>query len=105
MRDLHELPRLRESLSNLHLEHGVIEQAQKAIEVIDKTGRTRIPVAALSVLMLGPGTSITHAAIKVLDPYSSWSDVLYPRLVSLWCEEESIWSSRTMACAPCSAIC
>ncbi len=66
MRDLHELPKLRDSLSYLYLEHCRIEQKHKAVEFIDQEGCTMIPVAALSVLMLGPGTSVTHAAIKAL---------------------------------------
>ena len=67
MRDLHELPKLRDGLSFLYLEHGRIEQKHRAVEVIDKEkGRTMIPAAALAVLMLGPGTSITHAAVKSL---------------------------------------
>ena len=66
MRDLHELPKLRDSLSYLYLEHCRIEQKQKAVEMWDQEGRTMIPAAALTVLMLGPGTSITHAAVKAL---------------------------------------
>ena len=64
MRDLHELPKLRDSLSYLYLERCRIEQKHKAVEFIDQEGRTMIPAAALSVLLLGPGTSITHAAVK-----------------------------------------
>ena len=81
MRDLHELPKLRDGLSYLYLEHGKIEQAQKAIEFFDQQGRTMIPVAALTVLMLGPGTSITHAAIRVLADSGC--------LVT-WCGEEGV---------------
>ncbi len=66
MRDLHELPKLRDSLSYLYLEHCRIEQKHKAVEFVDQEGRAMIPAAALSVLMLGPGTSVTHAAIKSL---------------------------------------
>ena len=66
MRDLHELPKLRDSLSYLYLEHVRVQQKHKAVECIDKKGRTMIPAAALSVLMLGPGTAITHAAVKAL---------------------------------------
>jgi len=67
MRDLHELPKLRDGLSYLYLERGRIAQKHKAVEYIEKkTGRTMIPAAALAVLMLGPGTSITHAAVKAL---------------------------------------
>jgi CRISPR-associated protein Cas1 len=66
MRDLHELPKLRDSMSYLYLEHGRIEQKYKAVEFLDEEGRTMIPAAALTVLMLGPGTSITHAAVRAL---------------------------------------
>jgi CRISPR-associated protein Cas1 len=66
MRDLHELPKLRDGLSYLYLERGRVEQKHKAVELIDQEGRTMIPAAALAVLMLGPGIAITHAAIKSL---------------------------------------
>lgn len=66
IRDLHILPKLRDGLSYLYLEHGRVEQAQKAVEFIDQNGRVHIPAASLAVLMLGPGTAITHGAIKTL---------------------------------------
>ena len=66
IQDLHELPKFRDGLTYLYLEHGRIEQAQKAVEFFDKDGRVMVPVAALAVLLLGPGTSITHEAIKTL---------------------------------------
>jgi CRISPR-associated protein Cas1 len=67
MRDLHELPKLRDSLSYLYVEHAVLNKKDQAIEYIrEDEGRVMIPVAALSVLMLGPGTRITHAAILTL---------------------------------------
>lgn len=66
MQDLHGLPRLRDSLSYLYVEHAVIEQAGHAIELWKKEGRTLVPAASLCVLMMGPGTKITHAAVKVL---------------------------------------
>lgn len=66
MRDLHELPKLRDSLSYLYVEHAVLNRKHHAVEYIDAQGAVLIPVASLSVLMLGPGTSISHAAIRVL---------------------------------------
>jgi CRISP-associated protein Cas1 len=66
MRDLHELPKLRDSLSYVYSEHAIIDRKDSAIELIQKAGRVHIPTAALCVLLLGPGTSITHAAVKVL---------------------------------------
>lgn len=66
MQDLHELPKLRDSLSYLYLEHAIIDRKDASIEFIQAEGRTQVPVALLCVLMLGPGTSVSHAAIKVL---------------------------------------
>jgi len=66
MQDLHELPKLRDSLSYLYVEHAILDKNQQAVEFIKQNGRTLIPTANLSVLMLGPGTSITHAAINTL---------------------------------------
>jgi CRISPR-associated protein Cas1 len=66
MQDLHELPKLRDSLSYLYIEHAIVDRKASAIEFIKKDGRTHVPAAALSVLLLGPGTSVSHAAVKVL---------------------------------------
>lgn len=64
--ELYELPLLRDSLSYCYVEHAIIDRKDSAIEYIRQDGRVLVPVAALSVLMLGPGTSISHAAVKVL---------------------------------------
>jgi CRISPR-associated protein Cas1 len=67
MQDYHDLPKLRDSLSYLYVEHAVLNQKDHAIEYIRQDeGRVMIPVAVLSVLLLGPGTKITHAAIRTL---------------------------------------
>jgi CRISPR-associated protein Cas1 len=66
LRDLHELPKLRDGLSYLYVERCKIDQEHKAIAIHDADGKIPIPCAGLSLLMLGPGTSITHAAIRVL---------------------------------------
>ncbi len=66
MRDLQQLPKLADSLSYLYVEHCVVEKKQQAIELFDQDGATLVPTAALTVLLLGPGTKITHAAVKTL---------------------------------------
>jgi CRISPR-associated protein Cas1 len=66
-RNLQELPKLRDSLSYIYLEHGRLEQDAKSVAFIDKNkGITPIPAASLAVMLLGPGTSVTHAAVKAL---------------------------------------
>lgn len=66
IKDLHLLPRVRDSLSCLYVEHCRIDQEDKAIAMHDANGKVPIPCANLTLLMLGPGTSITHAAIRTL---------------------------------------
>ena len=66
MRDLHELPRFDDKLSYLYVERAAIEQQDKAIAVHQADGSTSVPAASLAVLILGPGTKITHAAVKAL---------------------------------------
>lgn len=66
MDDYHLLPKLRDSLSYLYVEHAVIERDQSAIQVLQEIGRTNVPIANLSLLLLGPGVSITHAAMVQL---------------------------------------
>ena len=65
-KDLHELPKIRDSLSYLYVERCRIQQSAKSIELLDEDGRTHVPAAALAVMMLGPGTAITHAAVRAL---------------------------------------
>ena len=66
IRDLSRLPRVEDSISFVYAEHCVIEQDNFSIMLIDEDGKVPIPIAQISCLLLGPGTSITHAAIKVI---------------------------------------
>lgn len=66
LKNLRELPKLRDSLSYHYVEHAKVEQEGHALALFDKEGETHLPIAALGVLLLGPGTSISHAAMKTL---------------------------------------
>lgn len=61
--DLHLLPKVKDGSSFLYLERGHVEQEHRSIAFVNDLGRTAIPAAALSLLMLGPGTTITHRAV------------------------------------------
>jgi CRISPR-associated protein Cas1 len=63
-RDLQEIPKFEDTWSYLYFERGTIDQYQKSIgfHYLDKV--IPIPVETLCLLMLGPGSSITHEAIK-----------------------------------------
>lgn len=67
LHDLHILPKVRDSWSYLYLEHCRIDREATAIAAQDaEHGVTPIPCAALCALLLGPGTAITQAAMRVL---------------------------------------
>ena len=64
--NLRELPKFRDGLSYLYLEHTRVEVQDRAITVLGAHGAADVPSAALGVLLLGPGTTVTHAAMKSL---------------------------------------
>ncbi len=66
LRDLHALPKVRDSWSYLYVEHAKVDREDKAIAVTDKDGTVSIPCASLTTLLLGPGTNVTHAAVAAL---------------------------------------
>lgn len=66
LQDLHELPKVRDSWSYLYVEHGKIDKEDQAIAVHDEFGVTPVPCSSICLLMLGPGTRITHAAVMTL---------------------------------------
>ena len=63
-KDLKELPKLRDSISYLYVEHSIIDQEDSSIILHRDSEDVPVPVSSLTCLMLGPGTNITHAAIK-----------------------------------------
>lgn len=64
--DLQALPRIKDRISFLYLEHCLINRQDGAITVTDARGTVHIPAASLSVLLLGPGTNISHRAIELI---------------------------------------
>ena len=64
--DLTELPRIGDRVSFIYLEHAKIHRQDSAITVSDSRGTVRIPVAMIGVLLLGPGTDISHRAVELI---------------------------------------
>jgi CRISPR-associated protein Cas1 len=81
IQDLHVLPKFSDGWSYLYVEHCHVDQEERAIAVHDQAGKVPVPCANLALLMLGPGVSITHAAISVLADHGC--------LVA-WCGEEGV---------------
>lgn len=81
VQNLHVLPKFSDGWSYLYVEHCRIDQEARAIAIHDKAGKVPVPCANLALLMLGPGVSISHAAISVLADHGC--------LVA-WCGEEGV---------------
>ncbi|MFQ3588662.1 MAG: type I-E CRISPR-associated endonuclease Cas1e [Fimbriimonadaceae bacterium] len=69
--DLHLLPKFRDRLSYLYAEHAIVERESHSIALHgqDPDGEpavTQVPVCDIALLMLGPGTKLSHAAVDVL---------------------------------------
>ena len=79
--DMTEQPRFSDRLSFLYLEHGHIERDQNSIAYVTQLGTTPIPAADLSLLLLGPGTTITHAAVDRLADRNC---------TVVWCGEQGV---------------
>ena len=64
--ELGELVRCEDRISFVYFEHCIINRKDNAITVTDNTGTIYVPAASLSVLMLGPGTNVTHQAMTLI---------------------------------------
>ena len=60
------LPRVEDRYPYVYLEHGRLEVDDSSVKWIDSEGFcVAIPVAMICCLFLGPGSTVTHEAIKV----------------------------------------
>ncbi len=79
--DLHSIPKFKDQWSYLYVEHCKIDQEEKAIAIHDIHGKVPVPCANVGLIMLGPGVSITHAAVTVLAEHGC---------LIAWCGEQSV---------------
>lgn len=60
------LPQIKDKYPFLYLEWGRLEIDDSSIKWLCSTGEIiRLPIATINCLLLGPGTTITHEAVKV----------------------------------------
>lgn len=64
--ELQALPTIRDRISFLYLEHCLLSRQDGAITVTDARGTVHVPAASLSVLLLGPGTNVSHRAMELI---------------------------------------
>ena len=80
--DLRRLPKVRDSLAYIYVEHAKIDKLDSSIAVYEADGTCLpVPASSLCLLMLGPGTRVTQSAITTLADNNC--------LVA-WCGEEGV---------------
>jgi len=61
------LPQVKDKYPFVYLERGRLEIDDSSVKWIDsELNVVRLPIATLNCILLGPGTSITHEAVKVM---------------------------------------
>lgn len=64
--ELQELPQVGDRMIFIYLERCKINREDGAITAADEEGIVHIPAAAVSVLLLGPGCSVTHRVMELI---------------------------------------
>ena len=64
--DFQALPQIRDRMTFLYLERCTLGREDGAITVTQEQGCVHVPAASISVLMLGPGTRITHRGMELI---------------------------------------
>ncbi len=64
--ELQALPQIKDRMTFLYLERCQLNREEGAITIRDEKGTVHVPAAGISVLLLGPGTTITHRAMELI---------------------------------------
>ena len=64
--ELQELPQIKERLSFLYLERCLVNRQDSAITVTDERGTVHVPAATIGVILMGPGTNVSHRAMELI---------------------------------------
>ena len=64
--DLQALPQIGDRMTFLYLEQCQLNREDGAILIRDARGTSAVPAAGISVLLLGPGTNVTHRAMELI---------------------------------------
>lgn len=62
----HDLHRVVDRVSSLYVERTHVDRDENAVVLINKERTVRVPAALVAVVMFGPGTRVTHAAMNLL---------------------------------------
>lgn len=61
-----DLHRVEDRLSTVYVERSHVDRDENAVVVVNQERAIRIPAAMVAALLLGPGTRVTHGAVRLL---------------------------------------
>ncbi|WP_328853221.1 type I-E CRISPR-associated endonuclease Cas1e [Micromonospora globbae] len=102
--ELADLARAEDRISFLYLERSIIHRDSNAITATDDQGVTHIPAASVGVLLLGPGTSITHQAIALLADHGATAVWVGERGIRYYAHGRSLAASSRLLIAQAEAV-
>ncbi|GAA1791198.1 type I-E CRISPR-associated endonuclease Cas1 [Planosporangium flavigriseum] len=102
--ELADLARAEDRISFLYLERSVIHRDSNAITATDDQGVLHIPAASVGVLLLGPGTSITHQAIALLADHGATAVWVGERGVRYYAHGRSLAASSRLLIAQAAKV-
>lgn len=62
----HDLHRVADRVSSVYIERSHVDRDENAVVIINKRDTVRVPAAMVAVMLLGPGTRVTHGAVRLL---------------------------------------
>lgn len=63
---LSEVPRISDRVTFIYIEHAKINRVDGAVTVAESRGIVRIPASMIGIILLGPGTNVSHRAMELL---------------------------------------
>lgn len=61
-----DLHRIEDRLSTLYVERCHVDRDDNAVVLVNRERTVRVPAALVATILLGPGTRVTHAAVRLL---------------------------------------
>jgi len=62
----HQLTRIENRMSTIYVERCHVDRADNGVVIVNRERTIQIPAAWIASLLLGPGTRITHGAVRLL---------------------------------------
>jgi CRISPR-associated protein Cas1 len=101
---LPELVRAEDRISFLYLERCIVHRDSNALTVQNDLGTTHVPAATLSVVLFGPGTSVSHQAMVLLAESGATAVWVGEQAVRYYAHGRSLARSNRLLQAQAAAV-